>query len=194
MKINNAGNAQYLSLSVSVTFSETNIYNDGLTNLNTADHSTTVDLAAVQAATQTVTTNWWDTTANQIVKWEMYDQQKGVLAFNAKVGITDRTATDFTDTTKHLSLTGRKAIITADGWTLGTSATYAAIEYQMQSTASDNLDINYATPSYLWRTYTLTNGGNSYYAAVRAQIMAPEIYNTFALFNAGLPFSAKDWS
>ena len=64
----------------------------------------------------------------------------------------------------------------------------------MQSTASDNLDFDYGTPSYLWRTYSLTNGGNTYYAAVRAQIMAPEIFATIATFNAGLPFSAKSWT
>jgi hypothetical protein len=46
----------------------------------------------------------------------MFDQQTAVLAFNAAVGITDRTATDLPDTTKQLSLTGKRAIIPADGW------------------------------------------------------------------------------
>ena len=194
MKINNAGNAQYLSFSVTTSFTETNIYNNGLTSLNAADHSTTVALATIQATATATSTSWWETTANQIATWQMYDQQTALLAFNANVGITDRTATDLPDTTKQLSLTGKRAIIPADGWSSGTTTTYAAIEYQMQSTASDNLDLDYSTPSYLWRTYSLTNGGSTYYAAVRAQIMAPEIFATIATFNAGLPFSAKSWA
>ena len=176
MKINNAGNAQYLSFSVTTSFTETNIYNNGLTSLNTADHTTTVALATIQAAATATATSWWETTANQIATWQMYDQQTALLAFNADVGITDRTATDLPDATKQLSLTGKRAIIPADGLVTGTTTTYAAIEYAMQSTASDNLDLDYSTPSYLWRTYSLTNGGNTYYAAVRAQIMAPEIF------------------
>ena len=121
MKINNDGNAQYLSFSVTATFSETNIYNNGLmmllyNHLNTADHSTTVALATIQAAATATSISWWETSTNQIATWQMFDQQTAVLAFNAAVGITDRTASDLPDTTKQLSLTGKRAIIPADGW------------------------------------------------------------------------------
>jgi hypothetical protein len=52
MKINNDGNVQYISFSITTDFAGmTNIYNDGLTSMNTADlTTTTVALATIQNA------------------------------------------------------------------------------------------------------------------------------------------------
>jgi len=126
----------------------------------------------------------------------LYDQQTALVAFNANVGITDRTETDITTATERFSLSGKRSIIPADGWVdAGTNTnSLAAFEYKMQSTASDSITFDYSTPSYLWRTYELTYGSNSYFGAVRAQIMAPEIFTDQASFKSGLPSSAKDWS
>ena len=98
----------------------------------------------------------------------MYDQQTAVIAFNANVGITDRTSTDITDSTKRLSQTSKRSIIPADGFSTGVTTTYPSFEFKTQSTASDDIMFDYSTPSYLWRTYALTNGGITYYAAIRA--------------------------
>jgi len=70
MKIHNDGNVQYISISVKVDYAgSTNIYNNGLTSLSSADHSKTVTLTSIQAAAQTVTTSWWNTAANQVANW-----------------------------------------------------------------------------------------------------------------------------
>ena len=60
----------------------------------------------------------------------MYDQQTAVIAFNANVGITDRTATDITDSTKQLSLTSKRSIIPADGFSTGVTTTYPSFEVE----------------------------------------------------------------
>jgi len=62
------------------------------------------------------------------------------------------------------------------------------------------IDFDY-TNKYLYRTYTMVLGGNgdtgagaTYYGAIRAKVLSPEIWDTKANFDAALPFSAKSYT
>lgn len=62
------------------------------------------------------------------------------------------------------------------------------------------IDFDY-TNKYLYRTYTMVLGGNAqdgvgttYYGAIRAKVLSPEIWETKATFDAALPLSAKTYT
>jgi hypothetical protein len=98
----------------------------------------------------------------------LYDEQTAVVAFDANIGLKDRTASDTGLAAKDiLGVTGKFAHIPADGFTSGTSSTYPAIEYKMDLTVS-HANLEFGTPTYVYRTYEITSGANTYYGAVRA--------------------------
>jgi len=60
------------------------------------------------------------------------------------------------------------------------------------------IDFDYSN-KYLYRTYSMVLGGNAldgagttYYGAIRAKVLSPEIWATKAEFDAAIPKSAKD--
>jgi hypothetical protein len=62
------------------------------------------------------------------------------------------------------------------------------------------IDFDY-TNKYLYRTYTMVLGGNAqdgvgttYYGAIRAKVLSPEIWETKTAFDAALPLSAKTYT
>jgi len=105
----------------------------------------------------------------------LYDEQTAIVAFNAPVGLIDRTATDLPTASDQLGVTGRYAHIPADGWTVDTTSTYHAIEYKMDLTA-DYSDLEFGSATYVYRTYEMKLLGGpataptitSYYGSVRA--------------------------
>jgi len=170
MKIMNDSTAQYAAVSVTVKAFTAAILTDGVATLGAATF--TVPNSDVILATQSITTNWWLTSANILTpNLKLYDGQKAVVAFNSNVGLTDRSATDSSLTSANtLGVTGRYAHIPADGFTAGTTSTYPAIEFEMDLTASFS-DLEFGTPTYVYRTYEMLVGGptpQTYYGAVRA--------------------------
>jgi hypothetical protein len=62
------------------------------------------------------------------------------------------------------------------------------------------IDFDY-TNKYLYRTYTMVLGGNAqdgvgttYYGAIRAKVLSPEIWETKLAFDGALPLSAKTYT
>lgn len=62
------------------------------------------------------------------------------------------------------------------------------------------IDFDY-TNKYLYRTYTMVLGGNgdtgagaTYYGAIRAKVLSPEIWETKATFDAAIPKSAGGYT
>jgi hypothetical protein len=130
------------------------------------------------------------------------DSAKAVIAFDANVGLTDRTATDGVAALTEL----RSAHIPADGFksitpTTNTAtewSTWPVVEVQMPSTQVESFDY---TNAYLYRTYSMVLGGNgdtgagtTYYGAIRAKVLSPEIWDSKTNFDAALPNSAKTYT
>ena len=172
----------------STTPPTTNVYVDGVTTLGSA----TVTVAANAIGTNVLTASGWWTTNVLTPTLELYDEQKAIIAFNANVGMTDRTATDSTLAAKDiLGVTGRYAHIPAAGFT--SASLMPAIEYKMDLTA--NLaNLEFGTSTYVYRTYAITSGANTYYGAVRAKVMEPEVFTTKTTFDAAIPFSASTYA
>lgn len=62
------------------------------------------------------------------------------------------------------------------------------------------IDFDYSN-KYLYRTYSMVLGGNgdtgagtTYYGAIRAKVLSPEIWATKAEFDAAIPLSAKGYT
>jgi hypothetical protein len=146
----------------STTPATTNVYVDGVTTLGAA----TVTVAANAIGTNAVNTGSWWTTNVLTPTLALYDEQTAVVAFNANIGLTDRTSSDTGLAAKDiLGVTGKYAHIPADGYVAASKM--PAIEYKMDLTA--NLaDLEFGTPTYVYRTYEITSGANTYYGAVRA--------------------------
>jgi hypothetical protein len=146
----------------STTPATTNVYVDGVTTLGAA----TVTVTANNIGTNVVNTGTWWTTNVLTPTLALYDEQTAVVAFDANIGLTDRTASDTGLAAKDiLGVTGKYAHIPADGYVAGSKM--PAIEYKMDLTA--NLaDLEFGTPTYVYRTYQITSGANTYYGAVRA--------------------------
>jgi len=155
----------YAAVKVTVATFTTPIYVDGVTTLGAA----TVTVASSAIGTNTVTTGSWWTTNVLTPTLALYDEQIAVVAFDANIGLTDRTTSDTSSTglaaKDILGVTGKYAHIPADGYVAGSKM--PAIEYKMDLTA--NLaDLEFGTPTYVYRTYQITSGANTYYGAVRA--------------------------
>jgi len=172
VKLMNNAAAQWAAVSVTVTFTGTNL-TEGVTTLGAGAATVTVADSAVKAATQsTSTANWWTLAANVMTPTlKLYDEQTAIVAFNSNVGLTDRTATD-TGLTAAMTLaaTGRYAHIPADGFVANSVGTYAAIEYKMDLTAALS-NLEFGTPTFVYRTYSMLLGGPTpvtYYGSVRA--------------------------
>ena len=130
------------------------------------------------------------------------DSAKAVIAFDANVGLTDRTATDGMAALTEL----RSAHIPADGFKSITPTTNTATEWstwpvvEVQMPSTQVIDFDY-TNAYLYRTYEMVLGGNAqdgvgttYYGAIRAKVLTPEIWETKAAFDAAIPKSAKGYT
>lgn len=104
LKIKNVGADQWLAVSVELlagakSTGTTAILSDGLSTI----HTGTAGVATVTVSEATVKTGvvagapakWWENT-NYILtpNLELMDSAKAVIAFDANVGLTDRTATD----------------------------------------------------------------------------------------------------
>jgi hypothetical protein len=164
MLVKNINADNWAAVKVTVATFASPIYVDGVTTLGAA----TVTVAANAIGTNTATAGTWWTTNVLTPTLALYDEQTAVVAFNANIGLTDRTSSDTGLAAKDiLGVTGKYAHIPADGFTSGTSSTYPAIEYKMDLTVS-HANLEFGTPTYVYRTYQIASGANTYYGAVRA--------------------------
>lgn len=133
------------------------------------------------------------------------DNAKAVIAFDANVGLTDTTTSKITTSTERLPEL-RSAHIPADGFKSNSPAantatewgTWPVVEVQMPTSQVTNFDY---TGAYLYRTYSMVLGGNgetgagtTYYGAIRAKVLSPEVWETKSAFDGALPLSAKTYS
>jgi len=182
------------------------ILSDGLNTLNTGtagDATVTVSEATVKMGVEAgAPAKWWED-SNYILTpdLELMDSAKAVIAFNANVGLEDTTADDVPALTPlrsaHIPADGFKtaSTITATEW-----STFPVIEVQMPTTqdgaGASNVDY---TNAYLYRTYKMHLGRNgyssgaTYYGAIRAKNISPEIWTTKTNFDAAIPLSAASY-
>jgi hypothetical protein len=182
------------------------IRSDGLSTIHTGtagDATVTVSEATVKAGgDSTPPANWW-TNSNYILTpdLELMDSAKAVIAFNANVGLEDTTEVSGNVPAAGRLTALRSAHIPADGFKTAPAitatewSTFPVIEVQMPTTQAANVD---HTNAYLYRSYKMVLGGNgetgagtTYYGAIRAKNISPEIWTTKATFDAAIPLSAK---
>lgn len=215
MKIKNDAADNWLAVSVELASGATStgtsaLLNDGLSTI----HTGTAGGATVTVSEATVKTgvvagapaNWW-TNTNYILtpSLELVDSAKAVIAFDANVGLTDTTTTVITAAAERLTAL-RSAHIPADGFKSNSPAANAATEWstwpvvEVQMPSTQVIDFDY-TNAYLYRTYSMVLGGNAqdgvgttYYGAIRAKVLTPEIWETKAAFDAAIPKSAKGYT
>jgi hypothetical protein len=212
LKIKNDAADQWLAVSVALATGSkstgtTALLSDGLSTIHTGTAggaTVTVSEATVKAGgISTPPANWW-TQTNYILTptLELADSAKAVIAFDANVGLTDTTAS--TGATALTPL--RTAHIPADGFKSNSPAANAATEWgtwpvvEVQMPSTQVIDFDY-TNKYLYRTYSMILGGNgdagagaTYYGAIRAKVLSPEIWETKTAFDAALPLSAKTYT
>lgn len=207
LKIKNDATDQWLAVSVALATGAkatgtTALLSDGLSTIHSGTAGSAdvlVSEATVKAGgTSTPPANWW-TQPNYVLTptLELMDSAKAVIAFNANVGLTDTTDTKITTATERLTSL-RTAHIPADGFVTSVTSTYPVVEVQMADTQV--IDFDY-TNKYLYRTYSMVLGGNgdsgpgaTYYGAIRAKVLSPEVWATKATFDAALPLSAKTYT
>ena len=205
LKIKNNAADQWLAVSVELKSGATStgtqaLLSDGLSTI----HTGTAGGATLKVTEANVKTGvsagapatWWENASYILTPTlELADDAKAVIAFDANVGLTDTTEVSGNVPTAGRLPALRSAHIPADGFKTNTAAnaatsdasntatqwaTWPVVEVQMPSTQL--IDFDY-TNKYLYRTYTMVLGGNAqdgvgttYYGAIRAKVLSPEIW------------------
>lgn len=215
LKIKSDTADQWLAVSVALatgakSTGTTAILSDGLSTI----HTGTAGGATVTVSEATVKTGvaagappeWWKNT-NYILtpNLALTDSAKAVIAIDANVGLTDTTDTIITTATERLTAL-RSAHIPAEGFKTNSPSANTATEWgtwpvvEVQMANTQVIDFDY-TNKYLYRTYSMVLGGNgngvagvTYFGAIRAKVLSPEVWDTVANFDTNIPLSAKTYN